>query len=526
MGCFFCKVVSAMAGSYNSKASWMFPQVSVGSRFFFFNELRQSTLPGAAETLAAANNILGQNLVSSQDQQKNIEQEQNMQQALNFLRKAVSIELANEKQYYQEKLFNNPQIAKKYRDELKDLVGAQGEFDYYGFMRLLKQIELGETRWKKSLEETKTQLKEFNNALIDLNGGQQTDIHDEYPTYLFSRLFRETNYGKTRTRASDRIASGRIRAISSSVLGATRAADIMAITDIVKRNRDKLLNGQEIVLNNPQNIAYETEMSREILAMLYESQEKNQKTVIDENVVRELLKFIDQNEKLPETNPLAIRLMEKSKLLLSNLDILEQEGQNILPQEDTVHIRAGKNGDYIGLTKDIRKRLALIFSDDPYLVAAADKNFKRKTKSDNRKNIISKKEYIRHLVKALERGNAGINKQAQEEISNILNKKLNQQSRLTISAHSEYSAAFDFNKIMANPYIKNMVIGGLNGKADIMSIDIGEIVAKYGLDENTVVEILNDCRDIYEKTYEEEYNHHRAGTHRQLRDRSDYLCSR
>lgn len=131
-----------------------FPDIKVGSRFFVFKELAGSRLAGASKTLNDAKNVLATTINSFSASMSSAKSSQDdgetVGSALDFLRIAYQTELDSEKLFYEDRLLNNPNIPAEYQSEIKSLIGEK-DFDYYRFMSILKEIELGKDKWEKEL---------------------------------------------------------------------------------------------------------------------------------------------------------------------------------------------------------------------------------------------------------------------------------------------------------------------------------------------------------------------------------------
>lgn len=125
------------------------PQVSVGSRYFFFKSLENTELGGAVS------GVLSSHL--NKIQPDNDEGLQIVGGAMAFLKAMIENEQANEKAYYRMNIIDNDKLPQAMRDECSSLFD-QNVLDYINFINLINKYYDGVDNYKNNLTYESTRL--------------------------------------------------------------------------------------------------------------------------------------------------------------------------------------------------------------------------------------------------------------------------------------------------------------------------------------------------------------------------------
>lgn len=482
-----------------------FPTISVGKRFFIFNSLCDNELPGATETYATAQDILNSGISALKPADDN-ESQTTIDTALTFLNMAYKTELATEKNFYQTHLLNNQDIPEHYRQKIANLI-SETNFDYLSFINILKEIELGEKQWKQQLKEIRQQAEHFNTALNSYEQkigkfDMRIQGSDAVKT-LIGQLYKDPDILYKEQNSSWQRALHRIQTFSNAALGSMRSQDSAELIQLIKDNFNLLLGQPDIKLTLPQKIAFISEMSEQIAQEVYSIQEDNSTTILNLDTANELIHLLEQDDKTPIDNLHIENIKRKAKSLLNNLEILEQQGELILPSVKGKISYNANTKNIVGLTKDLRKKLAQILEDDT-LGKMAELNFTGKDGIKNKKKFLEqlkiaikkaygKDEYGENIIKALNKA----------QLVDRINELLSTRGRLKISVETEISSARTINQLFGSKQMNSKLIAALNGKAD--SIHIGYAVGDIEMPNNISQDITKEVSTIYEEVYEQAY---------------------
>lgn len=426
--------------------------------------------------------------------------------ALKFLETAYKTELATEKNFYKTQLLNNDKIPKKYKNKITKLI-SEDSFDYITFINILKEIELGEKQWKKQISEIKQQAQHFNEALYQYeNLFGKFDMRtqgDEAIQTLIGQLYRNREILYREDIGSMQRALHRSKTFSNAALGSIRSEDSKELIELIKANFNLISNNTHVSLNLPQKLAFITEMALQIAQEVYSIQENQNTSILDIEVAKQLIALLEKDEKTPIDNVHIQNIHKKAEQLLDNLNILEQQGKQIMPETTERVIYNSKKNTLTGLTKDLRIKLSKILNDEN-LEKLAQSNFTGKNGEKNKQKFIKRlKEVIKKETNTSELQKAKIQRMTQAQLAQHINEILSTRGRLNVSVETEFSSARTIDAIFNSNNLSTQIIGALNGKAD--SIHLGVITGEIDIPDSDRQRIIDEVMEIYENTYKLAY---------------------
>lgn len=481
----------------------MYPEnITVGSRFFFFNELKEDKDPFAPKIVESVNNILNNGNLNKND----VEGEQQILDALNFLKDMYEKEAEIEHDYFESEIINNPII----QNNPKYLNLAQNCFknesiDYISFMNLLKIIENEKSGsdWNKTIGELYTEVNSFNDTVNEYLEKKNKKLEDfPTPQFIIGRLFQELNYAEKRQQSTLNQAIGKTRSIVSATLGSTDSRNIFV--KLLPEVKEKILprlfknnNNNEIKLTTPQNLAYTTNLLQYIYELIKSEQKNNDDN--SDNILDILDSLLDTNNVDDNDKSFMSKINQRSNSLLQDVDLLEEQGKQIMPKANE-KVTINSKGKIIGLTSDIRQKLELITS---ILIEGTD-NLSTNNNNKGRMDAKTFEKYKKELKKKIR---IIMNKKrlSDKDMVEYINFLLNTNSVFTMYDQTEHNAAQALSNIFQNGKAK--VIGGSLGKSDVTVLDLGRILIKGEVKD--LDKLTKTLLDKYEKDYSEYYENER-----------------
>lgn len=470
----------------------MYPNITVGSRFFFFSSLREHPDQKAQNVATDVDNILNNNQLKI----KNDNDEDAIQQALSFLKQMYEKEASIERRYYSERVLNNPIIKnnKKYRNMAEECFPQKGPINYIKFMQLLKIIESDATgeEWDKRAIEIKNEVENFQNAVNEWLGTEKSIEDFPEPKFIISKLFQYQDYAEKRQQSAVHQALQQTKPINNAVLGSTLSKNKTALIQSIKNILIPFLLSNKGV----ENLTYNQEKGfiSEIALYLYEKIDaiKNQKQdeEIDiDKILNELIKIDLTDEKTDNT--IVANLLKYSDSILDNLTLLEAQGEQMTPAAQE-KIRLTNKG-IVGLTSPIRQRLHEILD-----IKEDAKKIQIKTKKQ-------KEKYLNELKYALKKklNIPSATRMTVKQELELLNELLATNSKMTMYDETEYRSARGLQAILKTAMPE--VVGRSLGKTDVTFLDIGNIKLEYDINNQFAQELLSQ----YDAQFEELYKKHR-----------------
>lgn len=123
-----------------------FPKSDVSSsdRFFFFNSLKGTELGNAVES------VLGSRAAQINFKEKDNEGFRIIQNAMDFLKRMIEAEQANEREYFTINILNNNKLPQQLREDCKKAIGGT-TINYKDFINLINEYYDGALAYKKGL---------------------------------------------------------------------------------------------------------------------------------------------------------------------------------------------------------------------------------------------------------------------------------------------------------------------------------------------------------------------------------------
>jgi hypothetical protein len=477
----------------------MYPNITVGSRFFFFSSLREHPDEKAKNLATNVDSILNQNFPIKDDKSG----EEAIEQALNFLEQMYIKEASIEKQYFNEKILNNDIIKNnsKYLS-LANKCFSEDKIDYYLFMTLLKLIE-SETDgndYKERLTQIKQEINIFQEQ-VSLWTEKHNKTIDDFPSpnFIISRLFKELEYDKKRQQSAVHSALSKTKTINNAILGSHLSKNMTTLVDKVKKQIIPFLlsNQKTASLTFNQEKAFTSEISLFILEEINNEQNKTEPTVEFDTIIDNLISST-LNENSDINKSFSSRLLKYSNSILNNLTLLEEQGKRITPANERIKL---ENKKITGLTKDTRQKIEKIINQilennksESRIVDSSDKILR--TKKEKEKYL----QQLKHALKEIFNIKSSTRMSTEQEIR-FLNELLATNSKFTMYDETEFRSARGLQNILKTAIPE--VVGNSLGKTDVTLLDIGRARIIYELDDNFTQQLLSNYDQNFEKKYQE-----------------------
>lgn len=475
----------------------MYPEIGPGTRFFFFNELRESAKKNeeAKNFLANAEAVVfgGPNLLDEKIQQQSLLN--NTELAIDFLENMAQFEAENEQRVFEQQLLpiinSNPDYS-----QFKDIY-SNHSVDYPRLLVLINTIN-------QNIEEVKASFFDLKKSTTNFNEAAHKIIKEK--KYNYTEI--ERNRGQLVTDARI-LAQEMGLKINSNIaeIGASLSRDMATEEKAIEARGLQLI--EENVLNmikNGQNKKFLSSnatvgLKSMLQSKLREIAQAHTESQGAQTQLKEILNKIEQSKDLEQE--VITELITYANQLLEQINIIETRGQQIQKLinrgQKEIHLQ---NGKILGLTVQTRNKIDNFLqrnNKEKILINEQLKN-SEEYKSILNQNVQAK--YIQQLREALDMQEASLDDLI-IEINQIL-KQMQQSTRkesITIMTESR-SANLLYNLIPDN-VIKDVILDAMeNGKNDATLHFLGKAFYDSGLDQdfNQIISAeLNDFSKYYKK---------------------------
>lgn len=457
----------------------MYPEIGPGTRFFFFNELRESAKKNeeAAVFLNSAESIIfgGPNQLDEKIQQASLLD--NIKNAIQFLEDMANFEAENEKYVFEQQLspiLNDPKYS-----EFKDIY----KNNQINYPRLLVLINI----LNQDFNEVKALFQDLKQSTINFNKVAHKIIKDK--KYDYTEI--EKNRGQLVTDARN-LANKMGLKINSTIaeIGASLIRDIPIEEKAIEARGLQLIDDNIInmIKSGKNQITLSSDATLGLQSMLQskirEIAALHTEITGTQSQLKQLLNDIEQSEDLKKE--LLDELNQYAQELLTQMDIIETRGQQLQKlfnrNSKTVYLQ---NGKILGLTTQTRSKI------NNFLIkmgkATAQINLEKADNNNKRQDILNQgiqENYIQQLQESLEMQNCSL-EDLVVEINNILKQMQQSTRKESITIMTESRSANLLYNLIPGDVIKDIVLDAMeNGKNDATLNFLGKALYNSGLDQN------------------------------------------
>lgn len=457
----------------------MYPEIGPGTRFFFFNELRESAKKNeeAAVFLNSAESIVfgGPNQLDEKIQQASLLD--NIKNAIQFLEDMANFEAENEKYVFEQQL--SPILSDPKYSEFKDIY----KNNQINYPRLLVLINI----LNQDLNEVKALFQDLKQSTINFNKVAHKIIKGK--KYDYTEI--EKNRGQLVTDARD-LANKMGLKINSTIaeIGASLIRDIPIEEKAIEARGLQLIDDNIInmIKSGKNQITLSSDATLGLQSMLQskirEIAALHTEITGTQSQLKQLLNDIEQSEDLKKE--LLKELNQYAQELLTQMDIIETRGQQLQKlfnrNSKTVYLQ---NGKILGLTTQTRSKI------NNFLIkmgkATAQINLEKADSNNKRQDILNQgiqENYIQQLQESLEMQNCSL-EDLVVEINNILKQMQQSTRKESITIMTESRSANLLYNLIPGDVIKDIILDAMeNGKNDATLNFLGKAFYNSGLDQN------------------------------------------